>query len=88
MALMHRVVGYDRLTDEARQLLDIPGPLMGPVKRIVAVPNDDPDAVWSYELSAAQAQEIARLIGGELEPTADFFLQAFADAQLSDRTGQ
>jgi len=79
MQLTHRLVGYDRRTDRQKQHLDIPETRLADAKRIANVPQDDPNAVWSYQLSASQACHVAAVIGGTLDPDAEFFLEAFAD---------
>jgi hypothetical protein len=79
MQLIHRLVGYDRRTDRLKQRFNIPTSRLADVKRIADVPQDDPDAVWSYQLSAAQARQVASVISSKLDPDAEFFLEAFAD---------
>jgi len=69
MRIMHRLVGYDRQTDRMRLRFDIPDHLMPEAKKIAKVPSDDPDAVWSYPLTAAKIQRIARLIGVQTDPS-------------------
>ena len=80
MSVVHQLVGYDRQTDRRRQNFEIPEDRLSEVKQIARVPRDDPDAVWSYPLSLAQAREIAGLIGGSVDPGAEFFLEAFSDS--------
>jgi hypothetical protein len=81
MLIQHRLIGYDRQTDRTRFRLDIPEPLMPDVKRIAHVPQDDPDAAWSYPLSGAQTRILADLIGAQVDlDQAEFYLEAFADS--------
>ena len=80
MRVIHRLVGYDKQTDRPKQRFDIPEDRLSRVKQIARVHEDDPDAVWSYSLSAAQAREVVNLVGAQLELQAsEFFLEAFAD---------
>ena len=79
MSVVHRLVGYDRRTDQARERFDIPEGLLAEAKRIAQVPADDPDAAWSYRLSLRQAGKLAQLIGVIPDfQGAEFFLEAFA----------
>ena len=79
MHIVRRLVGYDRQTDRKKQHLDIPKDHLAQVKRIARVPQDDPDAVWSYPLSLPQARDVASVVCGKIDPNADFFLEAFGD---------
>jgi hypothetical protein len=86
MRITHRLIGYDRQTDRMRFRFDIPEPLMPDVKRLVSVPQDDPDAVWSYQLSGAQTRALANLIGAQVDPDqAEFYLEASADSAPAGR---
>jgi hypothetical protein len=80
MTVVHRLVGYDRRTDRMKTRCDIPPDLLAEAKRIVGVAADDPDAAWSYPLSATKARAVAQLIGAEIDPRGvEFFLEPFAD---------
>jgi hypothetical protein len=80
MKVIHRLVGYDQKTDRAKVSFKVADRLLSNAKRIAKVPNDDPQAVWSYPLSPDQVRELAKLIGAELDPgQAEYFLEAFAD---------
>src|SRR6266702_8278445 len=67
MRVTHSLVGYDRHTDRMKCRLDVPDNLMPEVKRIIRVPTDDPDAVWSYPLTQAKVRLLASLIGAEID---------------------
>ncbi len=57
---------------------------MPDAKKIAQVRKDDPEAVWSYPLSDAQARSMANLIGAALDAAeAEFFMEAFADPASS-----
>jgi len=59
---------------------DIPEERLPDAKKLAQVPDDDPEAAWSYPLTKAQARRLAVLIGARLDPDhAEFFLEAFAD---------
>jgi hypothetical protein len=78
VTVSHRIVGYDAATDRQKFVLEIPANRMTAVKRIVNVNEDDPNAYDSYELSVAQAREIASAISpGKLPPNLAFFLECF-----------
>ena len=78
MRVIHRLVEYDRDTDQPRQRFDIPDGLLPDAKKIAQVPADDPDAAWSYPLSTRQTRDLAKLIGATPDlQGAEFFLEAF-----------
>jgi hypothetical protein len=80
MKVIHRLVGYDPKTDRMKLKINIADRLLGDAKRIAGVPDDDPDAAWSYPLSHSPVRAVATLIGAQLDPdNAEFFLEAFAD---------
>jgi hypothetical protein len=82
MNITHRLIGYDRTTDQIKVRFDIPACLMPEARRIAKVPADDPDAAWSYPLTDTKARRLARLLRAEVEPSeAEFFLEAFDDPQ-------
>jgi hypothetical protein len=79
MTVSHRIVGYDTATDRQRFALEIPANRMSAVIRIVTINDDDPNAYESYELSDAQAREIANLVSSARLPSnLVFFLECFA----------
>jgi hypothetical protein len=53
MPATNRLVGYDRQTDRMKLRFEVPEHPMPEAKRIANVPADDPEAAWSYPLSAA-----------------------------------
>jgi hypothetical protein len=62
MKVIHRLVGYDRRTDQMKVRYEIPSDTLAEAKRIAGVASDDPGAAWSYPLSVDQARAIAKLI--------------------------
>ena len=79
MTVSHRIVGYDTATDRRRFALEIPANRMSAVSRIVPINDDDPNAYESYELSDAQAREIAKLVSSARLPlNLAFFLECSA----------
>ena len=87
MNVVHRLVGYDRSSDWMKMRCDIPPDLIAEAKRIAGVAPDDPNAAWSYPLSARKAHAIAKLIGAEIYPDQlEFFLEPFADSAAGDET--
>jgi hypothetical protein len=86
MKVIHRLVGYDQKIDRAKVSLKVADRLRSNAKRIAKVPNDDPQAVWSYPLSPDQVRKLAKLVGAELDPRqAEYFLEAFADLKPKGR---
>jgi hypothetical protein len=76
----HRLIGYDKQTDRMKFRFDIPDSMIHDAKLIAQVPQDDPNAAWSYPLSNAQTRNLADLIGATVDPDeAYFYLEAFAD---------
>jgi hypothetical protein len=86
MKVLHCLVGYDKKTDRAKVRFAIADRLLGDAKRIAKVPEDDPEAVWSYPLTPEQVRKMGNLIGANLElEKSEFFLEAFTDANPQDR---
>jgi hypothetical protein len=86
MRVIHRLVGYDQKTDRATVSFKVADRLLSDAKRIAKVPNDDPQAVWSYPLSPDQVCRLAKLIRAQVDPgQAEFFLEAFADPAPTGR---
>ena len=86
MGVIHRLVGYDQKTDRVKVSFNVADHLLGDAKSIANVPNDDPQAVWSYALSRDQVYRLAKLIRARVDPgQAEFFLEAFADSAVPDR---
>jgi hypothetical protein len=78
--VIHRLVGYDRRTDRMKVKFDIPDRLMAEAKKIAKVPEDDPDAAWSYPLTEAKAHRLAKVIGVRADANeVEFYLEAFAE---------
>jgi len=87
MQVIHRLVGYDRRTDRPRVRFDVPNTVLPQAKRIAQVPEDDPEAMWSYPLSQTQARHLAHLIGAQIDPgESEFFLESFADSASLGRS--
>jgi hypothetical protein len=88
MQVIHRLVGYGRQTDRMKMQFDIPEERLSDAKKLVQIPDDDPEAAWSYPLTKAQARRLAALIGVKLDPDyAEFFMEAFADPVSSGSGG-
>jgi hypothetical protein len=80
MQVVHRLVGYDRQSDRMKMRFDIPEERLPDAKKLAQVPDDDPEAAWSYPLTKAQARRLATLIGAKIDANrVEFFLEAFAD---------
>ena len=88
MKVMHRLIGYDRLTDRMKARFEIPSGRLAEAKRIAGVASDDPDAAWSYPLSADQARAVAGLLRASIDPDRlEFFLEPFADLGAESDAG-
>src|SRR6202040_1992936 len=88
MKAIHRLVGYDRGTDQMKVRYEIPSDTLAEAKRIAGVASDDPGATWSYPLSADQARAIATLIRAPIDPDdLEFFLEPFADLGAESDAG-
>lgn len=80
MRVIHRIVGYDKATDELAAQLDLPAAKLALAKQIASVPPSDPDAAGSYPLSEAEAERLGREIGSVLDLRRyAWFLEPFAD---------
>ena len=86
MSAIRRLVGYDRTTDRMCERDDILDVRFARAAEIAEVDADDPDAAWSYLLTAAQARQIADLIGVEVDcDGSEFFLEAFGHTNPGER---
>ena len=63
MRVIHRLVAYDRQSERMKMRFDIPEERLPDAKKLAQVPDDDPEASWSYPLTKAQASWLATLIG-------------------------
>ena len=79
MTAAHRLIGYDRKTDEQKFSLAIPQSQLGAVTEFVRLEADDPEAFDSYQLDYLQAKDIAGLLSKQKLPEGlDYFLECFA----------
>lgn len=79
---MHQVVGYDRDTERVGLEYGIPQQDFDKIKQIVGVASSDPDAVGNYEIDGPAVQEVARIIGEQLDTKRfDFFLEPVPEAK-------
>jgi|HubBroStandDraft_4_1064222.scaffolds.fasta_scaffold1772631_2 hypothetical protein len=79
--MVHRLIGYDRETEELAWQHDIPEAKLTVVKKIAKVDANDSDAIGSYELTASQAREIAGIIQQPINTRKYiFYLEPFAAA--------
>ena len=88
MKVIHRLVGYDRRTDQMKVRYEIPSDTLAEAKRVAGVAPDDPGAAWSYPLSADQARAIAGLIRAPIDPDGlEFFVEPFSDLGAESDAG-
>lgn len=74
--MMHRLVGYDRVTELVSDEISLTQQDFDAVKTIVGVTYSDPDAVGSYPIDPPTAQEVGKRIGRVLDTRRmDFFLE-------------
>jgi hypothetical protein len=73
---MHKLVGYDRVTEWVSDEIDLSPQDFDDVKRIVGITASDPDGIGCYPLSPPTAQEVGRKLGRILDTRRmDFFLE-------------
>jgi hypothetical protein len=77
-AALHRLVGYDRKTELEKFEVTIPQHVFGEISSVVSFDDDDPDAVFCYELTKEQARRIAIIVHKSLPSGLDFFLEGYA----------
>lgn len=78
MSVVHRITGYDRVTEALTEQHAVPRWLLPAAKAAARVSADDPDAVWSYKLSADAANRLATAMHVVLDTARnDYFLEAF-----------
>ena len=88
MKVIHHLVGYDRRTDRMKARYEIPSGMLAEAKRVAGVASDDPDAAWSYPLSADHARAVAALNQAPIHPDRlEFFLEPSADLGAESDTG-
>ena len=77
--IVHRLVGYDPVTDLIAFEHDIPAQNISFAKTVAHVGLGDPDAVASYPLTRMSAHDLAGILSVELpSKDLDFFLEPFA----------
>ena len=77
--IVHRLVGYDPVTDLIAFEHDIPQKKISFAKNIAHVGPGDPDAIASYPLSKMSARDLAGALHVDLPARdLDFFLEPFA----------
>jgi hypothetical protein len=87
--IVHRLIGYDRETEELAWQHDIPEAKLSVVKKIAKVDTDDAEAIGSYELTASQAREIAGIIQQPINTRKYiFYLEPFASALTKQVVGR
>lgn len=79
MSVVHRITGYDRITEALMEQHTVPHRLLPVAKAAAQISADDPDAVWSYKLSAEAASRLAKAMRVALDTARnEYFLEAFA----------
>ena len=66
MALVYKLVGFDRDTKSLALSYDIPGSKVGKAKTIAGI-AENPDIIADWPLSRDQAGAIAQLIGARID---------------------
>jgi hypothetical protein len=78
MSVVHRITGYDRITEALTEQHAVPLRLLSSAKAVAQVSADDPDAVWSYKLSADAANRLAAAMRIALDTARnEYFLESF-----------
>jgi hypothetical protein len=79
MSVVHRITGYDRVTEALTEQHTVPPRLLPAAKAAAQISADDADAVWSYKLGADAAHRLAAAMHVALDTTRnDYFLESFA----------
>jgi hypothetical protein len=86
--VVHYLVGYDQFTGRTIWQCGIQENCLAQAIQIVQ-PDDDPEAMGSYELTGEQAKRIAKLLHIELVGNIhlDFFFKSFDEPERRSRAG-
>jgi transposase len=77
-AMIHYLVGYDRITEHLTEEYVVPEDILPEAKTLAHVPADDPDVVLCYPLTSAATRDLAgRLKAGVDTARRDYFLEGF-----------
>jgi hypothetical protein len=82
MSVVHRITGYDRVTEALTEQHTVPLRLVPAAKAAAQINADDPEAVWSYPLGVNAVHRLATAMHVVLDTAHnDYFLEAFAAPQ-------
>ena len=82
MSVVHRITGYDRATEALIEQHDVPARMLATAKAAAQISADDPDAIWSYQLSVDAAKRLATAMHIALDTARnDYFLESFAASE-------
>jgi hypothetical protein len=73
--IVHRLVGYDPVTDRVAYSHDIPTEKLAFAKAVAHVAPTDPDAIGCYPLSDPEARDIAGTLNIALPQAFRYFLE-------------
>ena len=80
MSVIHRLTGYDKVSENLAAQFDVPISQLELAKSVAGVSSDDPEAALSYPLTPEQAKRIAQAIGQLVDADRHlWFLEPFAD---------
>jgi hypothetical protein len=77
MGIGYRLVMYDRQTDAMIESNRIKKKLISGIKKVAQIPADD-DGAGDYQLDAAQAHQIGKILGISVSPEKfDYFVEPY-----------
>ncbi len=85
MTIVHRLIGYDNITELLVIEHDIPASKLKHAKELVRIPHEDIDAIGSYQLDGSQARDIAMPVFKRINVDRYlWFLEPFDESDVED----
>jgi hypothetical protein len=80
VSVIHKLTGYDKVSEKLAAQIDVPISQLGQAKQVAGVGQEDPEAALSYPLTSEQAKRIGQTIGQFVDTDRYlWFLEPFAD---------
>ena len=80
MSVVHRVVGYDKVSERLARACDVPAEFVGAARRIADAPEDVAEAPGAFPLGNTATMRLSALLGIPMSDTQyDWFLEPFED---------
>ena len=87
--VIHRLVGYDPMTERLVWKSDIPERDLQYAKEVAGISPGDPEALGSYPLKPMVARDLGRALGLLVPPEElEFFLEPFSVPHRRDGSGK